>query len=356
VTDNSETTRGPAMPKVRTLIVLTRSKARRTVGIAAFTATVIVAAATPAAATTVITIPMPLCCPISEVSVAGGLVALVSSDFNRGQLLRIDPATNRVLARTDLPNSPPEGDFFAAVDLAVADGSVWVAMTFENLVYRVNPTTLAIQARIPTGRSPGNIVYGDGRLWIPQGNDRSVAAINPESNRIVRTVRVGHQNDSTDGPLTVAWGKDELLASLPGSGRVAHVSGDTYRVTYDAVGTDAAACAAILPVPGGYWLDDSDCGRSYYRWGASAHAITARFTTTHVTAGGVYHHGALYLGGAACGPSGCTQGLIDKYDAASGSHLGHQVVGTQALLPAVAFRSLWTIDLDHSVLQRTAIF
>jgi hypothetical protein len=344
------------MPKVRTPIALTRSKVSRAVSVAALAATMAVPAPLPAEATTVIKIPVPLCCPISEVAAAGGLVALVSSDFNRGQLLRIDPATNRIVARTGLPDSPPEGDFFAAVDLAVADGSVWVAMTFENLVYRFDPTTLAIQARIRTGRSPSNIVYGDGRLWIPQRNDRSVAVIDPGSNRIVRTVRVGRQNDSTDGPLNVAWGDDELLASLPGSGRVAHVSERTYRVTYDAVGADAAACPAIVPVPGGYWLDDSDCGRSYYRWGTAAHAITAQFTTTHVTAGGVYHHGALYLGGAACGQTGCTQGLIDKYDARSGRHLARRVVGTQALLPAVALRSLWTIDLDHSVLQRTTIF
>ena len=344
------------MRKVRAFSVFTRWKAVRAAGIATLAVAMMVAASPPVTATPVTSIPVPLCCPISEVAVGGALIALTAADFDRGQLLRIDPATNRVVARTDLPNSPPEGDFFATVDLAVADGSVWVAMTFENLVYRFNPTTLAVQARIPTGRSPDNIVYGDGRLWIPQHNDRSVAIINPDSNRIVRTIRVGHQNDSTDGPLNVAWGNDELLASLPGSGRVAHVSADTYRVTYDAVGADAAACAAIVPVPGGYWLDDSDCGRSYFHWGTSAHAITAHFTATHVTAGGVYHRGALYLGGAACGPSGCTQGLIDKYDASSGRHLGHRVVGTQALLPAVAFRSLWTIDLDHSVLQRTTIF
>ncbi|MGH3494693.1 MAG: hypothetical protein ACRDQ1_15870, partial [Sciscionella sp.] len=118
-----------------------------------------------AAATAVTSIPVPLCCPISEVAAAGGLVA-VSSDSQHGQLLRIDPRTNRVVARADLPNSPPGGDTFAVVDLAVGDGSVWVAMSFENLVYRIAPTTLAIQARIPTGRSPNNIAYGGGRLWI----------------------------------------------------------------------------------------------------------------------------------------------------------------------------------------------
>jgi YVTN family beta-propeller protein len=303
----------------------------------------------------VTSIPVPLCCPISEVAAAGGLVA-VSSDSQYGQLLRIDPRTNHIVAHADLTESPPGGDAFAVVDVAVADGSVWVAMSFENRVYRIDPTTLAIQARIPTGRSPNNIVYGGGRLWIPQANDRSVAVINPHSNRIVRTVRVGKQSDSNDGPREVAWGDGELLASLPGSGRVAHVSGSTYRVTYDAVGADAASCAAIIPVPGGYWLDDSDCGRSYYRWDTSAHAITTRFTVTHVTAGGVYHQGALYLGGASCGPDGCTQGLIDKYDATSGAHLGRQVVGTEAFLPAAAFGSFWTIDLDNSVLQRSATF
>ncbi|MEP6642263.1 MAG: hypothetical protein ABJB93_10195 [Gaiellales bacterium] len=315
----------------------------------------VAAAATPAAATVVTSIAVPLCCPISEVAVAGGLVA-VSSDSQHGQLLRIDPVTNHVVARRDLPMSPPGGDTFAVVDLAVADGSVWVAMSFENLVYRIDPTTLAIQARIRTGRSPNNIVYGGGRLWIPQANDRSVAVINPHSNQVERIVPVGQQNDSTDGPLKIAWGNGELLASLPGSGRVAHVSARTYRVTYDAVGADAAACASIVPVPGGYWLDDSDCGRAYYRWGTSAHAITTHFTAAHLTAGGVYRAGALYLGGSACGPTGCTQGLIDKYDATSGAHLAQQIIGTQALLPSIVFNSLWTVDLDHSVLQRSALF
>ena len=56
--------------------------------------------------------------------------------------------------------------------------------------------------------------------------------------------------------------------------RVARID-PTGKVRYDAVGSVAANCAVLIAAPGGYWLDDTGCSNSYYRWDDARKRITA---------------------------------------------------------------------------------
>src|SRR5581483_9240422 len=95
----------------------------------------------------------------------------------------------------------------------------------------------------------------------------------------------------------------------------------TFVVTYDNVGFDAAACAVVLPVPGGYWLDDTQCSPFYFRWDASSAQITETLnpTTNHRHDwGATVANGALYTGEFSCGRRTCTQGYLVKRDLSTG--------------------------------------
>src|SRR5205814_886671 len=115
--------------------------------------------------------------------------------------------------------------------------------------------TMTVTAHIATGRSPDSIVYDGRSLWVALQNDWSVVRIDPTRNLVTQTVSVGSK-DSTDGPYQVAFDGTQVLVSMPVSGRVARIDPTTGKVRYDRVGT-AAACARIMPSPGGYWLDDT---------------------------------------------------------------------------------------------------
>jgi hypothetical protein len=138
---------------------------------------------------------------------------------------------------------------------------------------------------------------------------------------------------------------------------VARIDPATSKVRFDAVGSAAAACARVLPAPGGYWLDDTECSASYYRWDARKQKITAQVDPSpNADYGAVVVGNALYTGEAVCGASGCTQGLLVKRDVVTGAQLTEQVVGIQAFLPHFAAGSFWAADFDDGTLQRVADF
>jgi len=75
-------------------------------------------------------------------------------------LLRIDPSTRRVTARTSIPDG--------ASELAVGEGSVWVRSAERRSIVRVDPRTGRIGRRIRTPFQ-SRLDVGFGKLWIARG-------------------------------------------------------------------------------------------------------------------------------------------------------------------------------------------
>ena len=71
--------------------------------------------------------------------------------------MKIDPATNRITASTPLHAT--------ITDLAVGNGSVWVSIVPDNVVYRLSPDDGSVLATMPAGPWPASLSVGDG-LWI----------------------------------------------------------------------------------------------------------------------------------------------------------------------------------------------
>jgi streptogramin lyase len=100
--------------------------------------------------------------PLNAVAAAGGAIWLVGSQGMTGFVLRVDPATGRVLGRRPLPSwmlgSEGQG-------LAVGGGFVWVTNASSGNVYRLDFRT----GKARTARFGGFVsrpAFGFGRLWL----------------------------------------------------------------------------------------------------------------------------------------------------------------------------------------------
>jgi streptogramin lyase len=107
-----------------------------------------------------------------------GAVALgggsVWAAFGDSTLARVDPNSQRPTGK-NLTRSIPSGIVYAA-------GSVWLADTSDETVTRFDPATFTKGpvARIPVGRQPVAIAYGEGALWTANA-DHTVTRIDPSS-------------------------------------------------------------------------------------------------------------------------------------------------------------------------------
>jgi virginiamycin B lyase len=120
--------------------------------------------------------------PIDYGYATTGAGALWQTDFDRDVLLRIDPATGKVVASIPLPvGSAPEG-------VAVTPGAVWVADHHGGAITRVDPKTNRVVATIPIGPTGA-----DGPLTmaaVPKGvfvdvpNMGSMVRIDPATNKV----------------------------------------------------------------------------------------------------------------------------------------------------------------------------
>lgn len=141
-----------------------------------------------------------------------------------GDLTAVDPTTGRVAASTHLPQG--------AVRLAAGAGRVWVTGTGDT-VAAVDPRPVqgTLHWRTVTvGRGPVGVAVGAGSVWVADAAAGSVAEVDPETYRVVRTFRTGPD------PVAVA-----AVAGAGDSGRVLVADGRTSEVT---------AITAAGPEPG----------------------------------------------------------------------------------------------------------
>lgn len=88
-----------------------------------------------------------------------------------------------IVARIQVPVGPAW--------LATGFGSVWLSKIKSREVLRIDPKTNRIVARIPVGRSPElGIGIGQGSIWIADTKDHGVLQIDPATNQIVRRIAI----------------------------------------------------------------------------------------------------------------------------------------------------------------------
>jgi streptogramin lyase len=100
---------------------------------------------------------------------------------------RIDPTTGKVLAKIPTGEDPRS--------VAVGEGSVWIANFGSDTVTRVDPVTnRTIDIRV--GREPVDLAVGEGAVWVVTVLDRSISRVDTASNRVVAKVSLGGRPNS----------------------------------------------------------------------------------------------------------------------------------------------------------------
>jgi YVTN family beta-propeller protein len=152
------------------------------------------------------------------------------SNYDSGDLVRLDPRTGAVNVRVDVGDQP--------CGLAYGAGSVWVENFGSDDVTRVDAATGAVQATIKVGDAPYDVTFGLGAAWVSDHGANTVSRIDPATNRVTKIHVVG----TPAGLVVVA---NALWVAEDFDGRLLRVDPGTGRVTRSfAAGVGAAWLAA----------------------------------------------------------------------------------------------------------------
>ena len=71
----------------------------------------------------------------------------------------------------------------------VAFGSVWVTSSGEATIYRVDPRSRSVIAKISVAATPRFTTLGADSIWVLSQSDGSIARIDPRENRVIATIQ-----------------------------------------------------------------------------------------------------------------------------------------------------------------------
>lgn len=103
-------------------------------------------------------------------------------------------------------------------------GSIWVAVSGENSVARIDPETNKVEISIPVGRWPVGVEVTKDAIWVTNMKDNTISRIDPKTNRVTKTIKVGEL------PLFIKSGFDSIWISNSGSNTISRLNPETNMV------------------------------------------------------------------------------------------------------------------------------
>jgi virginiamycin B lyase len=177
---------------------------------------------------------------------ATGFGALWTATCTPGGLARIDPETNQVTDHVRLRVASALG---GEGSIGVGTDGIWVIIDGSSCsgcrLARVDPATMRVSARVPVTDGSAAVRAGVGFIWITNPDANTVQQVDPRRERVVRTVEVGV------APLflAVAYGAAWTLNQVDGTvTRVDAGTGRTKTISADLAGAGGDIAA------GGQWV------------------------------------------------------------------------------------------------------
>lgn len=140
----------------------------------------------------------------------------MSSEQN-GQVTRIDPATDTVVAAIDVGRQPRH--------VGLGFGSVWVTNYGSAGVTRIDPGTNEVVATIDVRHGPEGIAFSGADVWVANTIDNTLSRVSADTNAELETFDSGWLAEglifAPDGLLWVTVTGEARVVSLdPASGEV----------------------------------------------------------------------------------------------------------------------------------------
>jgi streptogramin lyase len=124
------------------------------------------------------TVPMGPADSEGGITTGAGSVWLVTSE--KGELARIDPSTNKVVAIVQIP----AGSF----NPLFAAGMVWVTSNAGSVLLRIDPATNKVAGSTPVGPRPRFLAYGAGSIWTLNQGDGTISRVDAKTGKLQATI------------------------------------------------------------------------------------------------------------------------------------------------------------------------
>ena len=177
----------------------------------------------------------------SPIAILDGLGAIWTLDSS-GVVSRLDRRSARVTARIQTGTAAP-------YNLWAGAGSLWSADDRAGEIVRVDPARRRVVARIPVGDGPADMVFRGGRAWVINHRDLALVVIDTATNRARKLVTLAVPNGA---PERIAWAAGSLWVTGRGTDllRLDPDTGAT-KATFEigAGGIDVVASAGAVWVP-----------------------------------------------------------------------------------------------------------
>lgn len=165
-------------------------------------------------------------------------------------LVRIDPATNTVVARIA---GAPGSD-----SVVFADGSVWYDSWEGGTVSRVDPKTNTIVATIPVGGGPEGMTVTQGSIWVASHYSWAVDRIDTATNSVIATIHMPGAAAPANGPQEIAATPTGVWVGLPATNHVIRIDPQTNAVAAEI--SAGVSCGGLAADASAVWITNSGCG------------------------------------------------------------------------------------------------
>jgi len=145
---------------------------------------------------------------VGGASMAIGYGSVWVAEYRRNTVARIDPRSGMVATRIQVSSAPTR--------IAAGEGAVWVTTQRpHNAVWRIDPKSSETVAVIPVSPTSRRVATGAGYVWVTSGtyagepgvpqNGGVLSKIDPRTNRIVATIKLGFRPDGVGVANGLVW-------------------------------------------------------------------------------------------------------------------------------------------------------
>jgi YVTN family beta-propeller protein len=198
---------------------------------------------------------------LNPYAIAAGAGAVWVPNNGDGTLMRVDPATNQVVATLQIGASPSgipgtlTSDLFPSMTAAASDTAVWVSRvvatddSVASAVLEIDPTTNTIAREISLPAQPTSLALDDETLWITAKAHDTLIRLDTRTGQIVATVAIAQ-------PEFLAVGEGAVWVTSAGSNAIVRIDPDTNQISATIL-VDAAPLSLAVGA-GAVWTTTRD--------------------------------------------------------------------------------------------------
>jgi YVTN family beta-propeller protein len=276
---------------------------------------------------------IPIPAGFNAVAVGEGAVWVLNNDSST--LFRIDPGTNAIVARIRFVDT--------AEDAAAGAGALWITHPAVDAVSRVDPSTNAVTATIPVGSTPAGIAVSDDAIWVANSGGPSVSRIDPRTDRVVATIPVGPLRACCTEHMSLSADSTDVWVALPNLNALVRIDPRTNMAT-NTVHVPYTPCAFVVAGDGAVWNSGGSCGDAIGR-------LDSRTRTVASVIYGEPHPVGLGLAFGSLWVAALRASSVDRIDPQTGKLVSRLRVGGHPVHVRVGFGSIWVDDDTGRVLR-----